>query len=139
MIDAVAEGKIDCCHFLGWMLTEWCLYCPLLNYSSAATTGVKNLLLCKQILHFFFRVSICCMLYMLIIIEKPQCQMILGMSNRTHDIIIFFIQLLSLSLAPLVLQKTLIPFLKNILLWLFSLLALLVSILPWMGSHHADR
>lgn len=43
-----------------------------------------------------------CMLSMLIIIEKSQCQMIPGIRNRTLDIFLFFIQYISLSLAPLI-------------------------------------
>lgn len=103
MIDVIAEGKIDCCHFLGWLSTGPCLYCPPLSDPSAAAAGVKIYSLANQcsfprvLLFIYF-----CMLYMLIIIEKTQCQMILGKRNRPRDIFLFFIQHLSLSRAPLV-------------------------------------
>lgn len=103
MIDAVAWGTIDSCHFLRWVLAGRCLYSLLLNDPSAAEAGVKisffanKCSISRIVLFIYF-----CMLSVLIIIEKSQCQMIPGIRNRTHDIFLFFIQYISLSLSPLI-------------------------------------
>lgn len=114
------KRKNDCCHFLGWLLTGRCLYSPLLKDPSATTAGVKiysfaNKCSFPTVLLFIYF----CMLYVLITMEKPQCQMILGIRNRTCNIFLFFMYHFPWHFL-FILRKTFV-LLKYILLWRFLL------------------